>query len=67
MGRCPLCGQVASLDREPVAPGEQGRAVFHTLPLYVRVRHAVGCPADDFAESERRWLLPPVGTWLETE
>lgn len=45
-GRCPLCSAVAGLDREPVAPGEQGRAVFHVLPLYVRVRHATGCPAE---------------------
>ncbi|GAA6527953.1 hypothetical protein [Intrasporangium sp. DVR] len=62
LGRCPLCGEVASLDREPPGPGEQGRAAFHALPLYVRVRHATGCPADDFTDAERRWLLPPVGT-----
>lgn len=62
LGRCPLCGEVAGLSREPVAPGEQGRAVFHALPLYVRVRHSTGCPADDFPEADRRWLLPPVGT-----
>lgn len=51
-GRCPLCSAVAGLSREPVAPGEQGRAVFQELPLYVRVRHATGCPAE-FLPDER--------------
>lgn len=56
--RCPLCGGRAHLDRMPPPPGEQGQAVFHALPLYVRVQHAPGCPVDDWTDAERQWFVP---------
>lgn len=61
-GRCPLCSEVAGLTQRLPGPGEPGRAVWHALPVYLAVRHATGCPADDWTEADRSWLAPPVGT-----
>lgn len=55
-GRCPACGEVAGLTREPPAPGERGLAAWRTLPLHVELRHAADCPAT-FTEADRRWFV----------
>ena len=33
-------------------------AAFRALPLYVHVRHATGCPVEDWTEEERQWFVP---------
>ena len=64
-GKCPMCSQVAALDREPPAPGELGRAAFHALPLFVRVTQSMGCPAADWTERERHYF-PALNPNLRT-
>jgi len=54
-GRCPMCSGIATLSRQPPGPGES-RAAFHLFAVYVAVRHANGCPADDFTARERAWF-----------
>lgn len=66
-GTCPLCSAALGLSQRLPGPGEPGRAVWHALPVYLAVRHATGCPADDWTETDRGWLLPPVGTAPEPD
>lgn len=54
-GRCPLCSAVAGLSQQPPAPGEP-RVPWHVFDVFVTVRHATGCPADDWTDAERHWF-----------
>lgn len=54
-GKCPLCSGRAGLTQQPPAPGEP-RASFHAFPVYVRIEHSQGCPADDWSDDDRQWF-----------
>lgn len=56
-GTCPLCGRAAGLSQQipdPENPG-RGRAAWARLPLYIDVRHDVGCPAI-FTDEDQQWF-----------
>ena len=52
-GRCPLCGEVASLSADP----ETHRAAWAVTPVTVGIDHLPGCEAV-FQEPDRKWFDP---------
>lgn len=49
MGRCGMCGAVASVH------GGEHLAAWRVLPVTVGLTHVAGCPAE-FTDDERQWF-----------
>ncbi|HEU5025238.1 MAG TPA: hypothetical protein VFV01_10000 [Spirillospora sp.] len=54
-GRCPLCGEAASINGHDPEHGR--RAAYRLLPVTVGITHSPDCPAL-FTDDDRRWFDP---------